>query len=262
MKKNFVVLGIIVCSALVSASSSAQILLNDNFDSYADQAAFQSAWSVVGATPSGTLSSLQAASPLNSIHYSTNAQRNERSFAESGVATASTIIRFSFDFYDSDAAATPYRQYANLQDGAASSSGQLISMGLNNNQTTAANGGNFYMARILGYTPTDTGATAGSYFKLNADPTLLRTTGWHNLAVEISDVDFKFYVDGSLAKTVANALTLRSYDVVRLGSGLTATREANFDNVRVEVITVPEPSALSLAALGLGALLLRRKRQS
>jgi hypothetical protein len=263
MKKRFVVLGMIACSALVSASSSAQVLLSDNFDSYADQTAFQTTWTVVGATPSGTLSSVQSVSPQNAINYSTVAQRNERTFAESGVVTANTIIRFSFDFYDGNATASPYRQYANLQDGAApGGSAQLISMGLNNNQTSAANGGNFYMARILGYTPTDTGATAGSYFKLNDDPALLRTTGWHNLAVEISTVDFRFYVDGALAKTVANPYTLRSYDVIRLGSGLTSTTEVFIDNVNLEVIAVPEPSALSLAAIGLGALLLRRKIQA
>jgi hypothetical protein len=249
--------------ALAAPQTNAQVLLSDNFDGYADQSAFVAAWPQVGATASGTLSSLQASSLPNSINYATTAQRNERSFAESGVAMVNTIIRFSFDFYDSDAAVNPYRQYANLQDGAApGASAQLISMGLNNNQISSANGGNFYMARILGYTPTDTGATAGSYFKLNDDPSLLRTTGWHNLAVEISTTDFRFYVNGSLAKTVPNALTLRSYDVIRLGSGLSSTHEAFFDNVRVEVIAVPEPTALSLAALGLGALLLRRKIQA
>lgn len=242
--------------------SSAQVLVDENFDGYADQAAFQAAWPPIGATASGTLSSLLSASAPNSINYATTAQRNERSFTESGTVTANTIIRFSFDFYDSNGAAQPYRQYANLQDGASpGSSAQLISLGLNNNQTSSANGGNFYMARILGYTPTDTGGASGSYFKLNENPLLLRTTGWHNLAVEISATDFRFFVDGSLARTVANSYTLRSYDVVRLGSGLTAGAEANFDNVRIEVLQVPEPGILSMVALASFALVAARRQR-
>lgn len=264
MKKQIFVLAAITCSILTPVLSRAQVLLNDNFDGYADQTAFVAAWPQVGATTSGTLTSLQSVSAPNSINYAATAQRNGRSFTESGVATALNTITFSFDFYDANSAASPYRQYANLQDGISpGSSGQLISMGLNNNQTSTANGGNFYMARILSYTPTDTGATAGSYFKLNTDPLLLRTTGWHNLAVTISDLDFKFYVDGSLAETVPQTgLTLRSYDVVRLGSGLSATTEAFFDNVLIQVNPVPEPTTAALAGIGICALIgMRRFRK-
>jgi hypothetical protein len=112
------------------------------------------------------------------------------------------------------------------------------------------------MARILGYTPTDTGGSSGSFFKLNEAGAPIRSTGWHNLAVVISDLDFKFYVDGILSETVAQTGTLRSYDVVRLGSGLSnAGNEAFFDNVTVEVIAVPEPPAMALGLLcGLGLL--------
>ncbi|MEO6035477.1 MAG: hypothetical protein ABIQ35_09500, partial [Verrucomicrobiota bacterium] len=184
-------------------NSSAAILVQDNFDGYADQAAFQAAWPLVTAS-SGILVTTNAVSLPNSISYDiTGTQRNGRSFTESGNPSQLNAITFSFDFYDSDAALNPYRQFANLQDGTAPGSyGQLVSMGLNNNQISTANGGNFYMARILGYTPTDTGGASGSYFKLNTNPLLLRTTGWHNLGVVITDVDFKFYVDGSLAETV------------------------------------------------------------
>jgi hypothetical protein len=254
-------LGLVVAIAFVGASSAdAAILLQDNFDGYADQAAFEAAWPVVTA-PSGTLSTAQSVTAPNSIHYAANTanvQRNQRLFTESGNPSASNIVRFSLDFYDSNAALAPYRQHANLQDGTApGSGGQLISMGLNNNLTSAQEGGNYYMARILG--ANSNGGTAGAYFKLNDAGAPLRSTGWHNLAVEISDVDFKFYVDGILAETTPQgALLLRSYDVVRLGSGLSSTAEAFYDNVTVE--TIPEPSALALLVLGGAGLLMLRRR--
>jgi hypothetical protein len=250
------VLGLVAAIAPACAPVSAQVLLQDTFDSYADQAAFQAVWTPIGATPSGTLTSAQSVSAPNSINYATAAQRNERSFTESGLPDVAmgNIVRFSFDYFDSNAGLAPYRQYANLQDSAApSASGQLISMGLNNNLTSAAEGGNFYMARILGH-------NANAYFKLNDNPALLRSTGWHNLGVEISNVDYRFFVDGLLAETVPNTFTLRSYDVVRLGSGLSSTAEAFFDNASVQAI--PEPATLALASVAaVGLLFLRRRRK-
>lgn len=257
MKKISLAASVVFAGIIWAAPGShAAVLVQDNFDGYADQAAFLAAWPAVGATASGTLSTAQAQSPPNSINYAaTPAQRNERTFTESGVPAADSIVVFSFDFYDANADLNPYRQYANLQDGAGpSSGGQLVSMGLNNNLISTAEGGNYYMARILGF-------NANAYFKLNDTGAPLRSTGWHNLAVEISPVDFKFYVDGILSETVlqsAAGSVLRSYDVVRLGSGLTSTSEAFFDNVRIE--TVPEPSSSMVAVLGLSACLLRRRR--
>ena len=187
--------------------------------------------------------------------------RNQRSFAETGLPSLLNPISFSFSFYDGNAAASPYRSHSNLQDGTAPGSyGQLVAMGLNNNQTSSANGGNFYMARILGYTPTDTGGTSGSFFKLNDLGAPLRSTGWHSLEVEITDLSFRFFVDGILSKTVAQTGTLRSYDHVRLGSGLSnAGVDSYFDNVLVQV---PEPTAAALAGIGVCMLIgMRRSRK-
>lgn len=251
-----------------TTNASATILLQDNFDSYADQAAFLLAWPAAVGT-GGTLSSARSVSAPNSVNFPTTAQRNDRSFAESGNPDVLNLIRFSIDFFDSNAAAAPYRQVVQLIDGAGSASGQLVSLGMNNNQSITNSGGNFYMARILGYTvpttadpdggPAESVGGAGAFFKLNDTGVGLRTTGWHNLAVEITNVDFKFYVDGLLAETVANSFTLSSYDKVRLGSGITAANDANFDNVSVETNPVPEPGTAALGLLG-GLMLLRRRR--
>jgi hypothetical protein len=266
MKKLFLLVAIVALS--VSSRASATLLLQDGFDGYANQAAFQANWGVVGTLPSGTLSTAQSVSAPNSIRnvgttVATAAERNQRSFTESGLPSPTNIIRFSFDFYDSNAAASPHRNHSNLQDGASPSlSGQLISMGLNNNLLTTQDGGNYYMARILGYTPTfapptsgpaNPAPSSGAYFKLNnIAGAPLRSTGWHNLRVDITNTSFSFYVDGILSEVVPNTFTLRSYDVVRLGSGLSnAGVEAYWDNVMVSAV----PEAGSFIAMGLVGLM-------
>lgn len=270
--------------AMVSPAAS---VFYDNFDSYVDQAAFEAAWSPMGTVaPLGaTLATDQASSPLQSVRVdgtaTTGQQRNQRSFAESGLIDTFTTITFSFDFYDSNPAAAPYRQFSVLQDGAGTATGQVIGMGLNNNQLLNDSGGNFYMARITGFTPIATdpdggpgeGGTlsSGAYFKLNDFANSpLRSLGWHNLKVVIGtddglSADFAFFVDNILAERVSNvgtAAQFRSYDFVRIGSGFSnAGNTAWYDNFSVEVTAVPEPSAIGLGLLGLAGLAGRVRRQ-
>jgi hypothetical protein len=262
----------------------AAVIMSDNFDSYATQAAFEAVWIPIGtaAPTSAILSTEQFVSAGNSIKLEssptiTGQYRNRRSFSETALAIGSPI-EFSIDFYDSSPTTSPQRNYVNLQDTTApTGTNQLISLGLNNNQTAANSGGNYYMARILGYTvPTtadpDGGATesvggAGAYFKLNDFGVGLRSLGWHNLKVIIStddglSADYEFYVDGLLAERVSNigtSASIRSYDNITLGSGFTNGGVAAYvDNVRLE--TVPEPAAFATILGGLGCLALRRRR--
>lgn len=253
---------VLALAATLAAPASAQVLLEDSFDFYSNQTEFETAWQVVP-TPnvSGTLDTVLSLSLPNSIRFATTAQRNQSFFSETGTPFGDiTIVRFSLDYYDTNAGVNPYRQFHNLQDGISpTSSGQLIGLGLNNNQLSTDNGGNYYMGRILGYTPNETGATgSGAFFKLNGPGAPLRSTGWHNLAVEVSDTEFRFYVDNILSETVPNTFTLRSYDVVRIGSGLSSTQTGNVDNVKVEII--PEPAGISLLALGAAGFAARRRR--
>jgi hypothetical protein len=271
-------------------AAQAAVILLDKFDSYANQAAFQAAWTPIGTTApqSADLSTAQSKSSPNSVEIDgtlTNSQqRNQRTFAETGGVSTTQSMFWSFDFYDSNSAASPYRQYSNLQDSLGpSGTNQLISMGLNNNQTVGNSGGNHYMARILGYNPTavadpDGGPAesvggSGAYFKLNDFGVGLRSTGWHNLRVVMStddglSTDYDFYVDGVLAERVHNvgtAASIRSYDNIRIGSGLAnANNAAYYDNMRVQTgsqILVPEPSSLVLVGLSLiGAAYAARRR--
>ena len=243
---------------LCAGWAHATIFLNENFDSYADQTAFQAVWTPN--TTTATLSSEQFVSASNSVKGLTTATRSLRTVGEIGLMNGSTdIVKFRLNFYDSAGTASAYRQYAELDDTTApSASGQLYALGLNNNLASTN-----YMARILGG---DGGSGVSAFFALNDPGAPGRSTGWHSLEADISDNDVKYYVDGILSKTVnISTLTDRSLDTVKLGSNLSSTQVAYFDDVYVERLAVPEPSALALSllgAFGLAAKQVARPRKS
>lgn len=282
--------------ASFATNAPAIVVLQDNFDGYADQAAFQAAWPAIGTSvtnPSALLSTTQSVSSPNSIRVpgtvASNEYRNRRSFAETGsVNQFGSKIIFSFDFWDagSTAAPNPQRNFSNLHDTIApGSTNQLIAMGFNNNQSGANSGGQYYMARILGYTvpvtpDPDGGATesvggSGAFFKLNDFGVGLRSAAaaWVNLKVILTtndglSTDYEFYVNNVLAERVSNvgtAASIRSYDNIAIGSGLSnGSTQAFFDNMRLEYVAqVPEASSfLAVGLVGLvlgGAKWLRRK---
>jgi hypothetical protein len=268
MKKVVLAVALVV----MSGRTAPAVLFTDHFDSYANQSAFQTAWPV-GTGATRTLSSAQSVSAPNSINLATTAGRNDRNVGEAGQFSPTNSLRFSFDFYDSNGAAFPYRQISTIVDSAAATSGGgLISMGLDNTMDQNAQGGNFYFGRILGVSVN--GGASGAVFKMNDNPALLRSTGWHNLAVEISfntatTLNYKFFVDNQLAETVNNVtVTNRSFDTIRLGSGVTSSQVAFIDNVRFENFdpTAVVPEAGSFAAVGLvgllsaGAVWIRKRR--
>jgi hypothetical protein len=283
----FTVAALLVFAFALSTAQAATILF-DNFDTYANQAAFEAAWPPIGtvAPISADLSTAQANSPPNSIEVdgtATNSQqRNQRTFTETGLPNNINKVVWSFDFYDTNSAGAPFRQHSNLQDTTApSGTNQLVAMGLNNNQTVANSGGNFYMARILGYNPTavadpDGGPVesvggSGAFFKLNDFGVGLRSNGWHRLKVAMSSndglsTDYDFYVDGVLAERVHNvgtAASIRSYDNIRIGSGLSnGNNAAYYDRMWVRVVPIPEPTTFALVALGLVGCGLGGRRRS
>lgn len=283
----------LLLSAAIAASgaipASAALIVNDNFDSYTDQANFEATWVPIGtAAPlSATLSTAQSVSPTKSVQVpgtaANNQYRNQRTFAETGTLAIGDTLTWSFDFYDSAPTGAPQRNHANLQDNAAPTlTNQLVSMGFNNNQTGANSGGQFYMARILGYTvaaadpdggPAESVTGASIYFKLNDFGVGQRSLGWHNLKVVMSTddgvgTDYAFYVDNVLAERVSNvggAGTLRSYENIRIGSGLSnGSTEAFFDNMVLDfTAAVPEPASVVLFAMaGLGMCAATRRRSA
>jgi len=285
MRKSTYMPALAVGSVLAWAGlAQGLVIVNDSFDTYANQAAFEAVWAPVGT--SGQLSTEQASSAPQSAKMpgsTTVTYRNRRTFAETGPISTTQQIIWSFDFWDNGTSLnpSPARNYSNLQDTTApGGTNQLVAMGFNNNQGGTVSGGQFFMARILGYTPSAVdpdggpdeaaaGTTSGAFFKLNDFGTGLRnaTAGWRNLKVIIStdnglSSDYAFYVDGVLAERVSNlstAATFRSYDNITLGSGVTnAGVNAYYDNMYLEY--TPEPATVGL--LTLGGLLLRRRRQA
>jgi hypothetical protein len=236
-------------------STQAAVFLDENFDTYANQAAFESVWAPSATPATGTtLSTEQAMSPFQSAKGLTTASRNTRGIGEIGFLNASTdAVVFRFNFYDSNSGAAAYRQYAELDDTAApSAGGQLFAMGLNNNIAST-----YYMARILGG---DGGSGVSAFFKLDGTGAPVRSTGWHTLEADIMDTSVSYYVDGILSKTIdITALTDRSLDTVKVGSNLSSAQVAYFDDIHVERLTVPEPSAVSMVVLGLGVILMNRR---
>jgi hypothetical protein len=265
-KHYFLVAAIGILTVGVAApQSNAQVLLQDNFDSYVNQAAFQAAWTQTVAANGGG-GQLQSTNPAGfsspnailDLGNGTATSRNDRALSSAYTPIPGAPLQFQFEFYDSNGAAAAYRQVATIVSGTANASGQLISLGMNNNIAS-----NLYMARVLGV---DGGNGSGAFFQLAGTPT--RSTGWHTLEALISTDgttnSINFFVDGTQSTTVATGFTLRSYDTVRLGSGITATQNAAFDDVLVQIPSaVPEPTSLALVgAAGFGWMIRRLRRRA
>jgi hypothetical protein len=248
-----IAISLLAAALITTTRSSAAIFLDEHFDSYANQAAFEAAWPAN--TTTATLSTEQFVSPSQSIKGLTTATRNARNVGEIGTLTGSTdIVIFRVKYYDSNGSAAAYRQYAELDDSLApSGSGQLFALGLNNNIASTK-----YMARILGG---DGGSGVSAFFQLNDAGSPDRSTGWHTLEADISDNDVKYYVDGILSKTVnTSALTDRSLDTAKVGSNLSSVQVAYFDDFYVERMAVPEPATFVVLCAGALAILVRRRR--
>jgi len=79
-----------------------------------------------------------------------------------------------------------------------------------------------------------------------------------SLHIVVEGDTYKVYLDGST--NPATTLTTSAFSIGKVGLFDNASPETSFSDI---VITVPEPSALSLLAFGLGGLaILRRRRRS
>jgi len=241
--------------ALLACTSMATADLIDNFDSYADQAAFNAAWPSVYAGSSMNL--LQGydhtTGSTNSVNGVVSANYTMRNYRDMPplAATNANPVTFSFWVQLGDPNNTGARNYCELRAYSGGGYGQgalvgLIAMGVYNAAVPTTN----WSVRTL--TDNGAGGMTGESWKAT---NIARAAGWHELKAVIGDTTINYYVDGVLAWTAPATPT--TWTTVVLGSGLTSNgMDAAFDDLSV----TPEPATLAMLALGSGVLFVRRRR--
>jgi len=257
MKTTLVLVGVLA----LASGANAGVVFSDNFDGYADQAAFNAAWNVGLAGGGGILSTEQAYSPLQSIKQDLTAKGSGKDITPA-FGTDAQPLEWSFRFYDSTQAAN-LRQFATIRDNAPALA-QLVAIGAYNDTTltknlftglsvTAADLNTYYTCRVAF-------APGPNWFILNTPGVPTRTTGWHELKAVFKDTTVDFYVDGILGMAnvgYAGSVGAITFDRVTVGSGLSSANGVGYYD-DVMVAQVPEPVTLLLLAGG--ALTLRRRR--
>lgn len=268
-RKSFIGLGLVLAVACGTASAAP---LFDNFDSYADQAAFQAAWPswIADGTSMNLVqgfgySDSQCFSGVASANYKYRNARSLDSDLLGAVGTDASPIVWSFMLYDSDitqstSGTAPARNFNEIRSYTnnttltntgmpATSAGTgfalngLIAMGI----YQSASPGTQYAYRCYWGGVSNWFATG-----------VARTEGWHEMKAVIGSTTVKIYVDGVLAPNGTQNLTTtptKAFSGVVLGSGLTSNSyDVAFDDMSV----TPEPATLLMLAAG--GLFLRRRR--
>ena len=186
-------------------------------------------------------------------------------------------IAFDWWFYDPTGAGNGnYRDYAALANysiaATAAGSGQdytpasggnlnggsvLQRLSLGGSNPTGFNANN-YQARIAGATD---GTASGQWFNVGT-----RSVGWHEGTIELGTPNgastiVSFFIDG--VDVLDHAIdTTGGVNVIELNNGFGSTA-ANYDDVSLSAVTVPEPGAMALLVCGgLTWLGLRRRNQA
>jgi hypothetical protein len=193
--------------------------LVDNFDTYANTAAFQAAWPIQ-VSPGGSISTTQKYSTPNSIYTGTAAAQNQRTFTAC-YGTDASPLTFSIRIYD----ITPTnlnRQWVEIHDSAPSLT-QLVMIGMANVTETHRT---HYSARVA-YSP------GPGYVALDNTAAPHRSVGWHEIKAVLKSTTIDFYVDGVLAKSgvaYGTSAGQHTFERARIGSGLSSSTAAYFDN--------------------------------
>lgn len=249
---------LVTAGVMMALAFAASADLIDDFDSYADNAALTTAWTV-NAGAGLVLNTSESVSAPNSV---VNPGTDAASIRRNMPSIPASDLNFSFQFYDYDGGfARDYGMlYSRNGDEWTGGLNNLLAIGKFNNVLT-----NHYFARVAyatGATYGDGAVVNGTWFALTGGPT--RSVGWHTAQVlgepdpvNVGKVIYKFYIDGVLGGSAGNLADI-DYNWTVLGSGLsTAPSGIAFDDVRV----VPEPPTLLFGVFGLaGAALLRRFR--
>ncbi len=232
----------------IAPAVAGMVIIDENFDDYADNAAFQAVWGNAGA---GSLNA-GLGNPGQSASHGGGVV-NSQSFAAL-VPTATEHVRLTGQIFD-DALSSNKRLSIGLRN---TSGANIIELGF-------YNGGSHYVGRVVNFDGSGVNPSWVAFPGLTSPQ-----NGWHTFSVEISDntVDFSLDIgsDGTIDSTMsyASVATSAGFNNLRFGgpSNLSsAGGGANFDNLRLETISVPEPTSAGLCVL-LGGLCMVRRRRS
>lgn len=259
-----VALGVLALGGRASAQTT---ILTDNFESYADTAALEAVWGAAGTTTA----SLDTANgnPGQSIFHP-GLTSYQRTFTPTGSSATNALV-WEFDFLDDGIGNK--RITGALRDVGASGAGNrsFLEMGRFNSidnpedtSTTANVSGYGIRTAFIGAPAND----ASGWMTFVGNPTA--RTGWHHFRATITGDTILFELDFADDGTVDASRTVsvptnvdRTYNIVRFGGPSdvsSAGGGANFDNLSITVVPVPEPAALAVLGLCAPALLARRRR--
>lgn len=235
---------------------AAQVLVLEDFESYADTTALGGVWSL----GDGTLDTANG-NPGQSLDHPgtggsfTGANTNSLSFASVYPGPGETLL-FQADIYD-DGNSNNERNTAGLR---AAAGANIIEMGHYNSPS------HYAIRTVLFGAGSD-----GSYVAFPnivddaGDPIADQTSivGWHTYTAAITDSDVTFTLDlnadGNINSTIVASITQNAangFDIIRLGgpSDLgSANGGVKFDNVSLALVPEPTSALLALAAMcGLG----------
>ncbi|MBI1291680.1 hypothetical protein GC173_10620 [bacterium] len=231
---------------LLAGSASAAVVLTETFESYADQTAFEAAYSVVagtGGTTTGVTFSVDAGnqhagSDKAVLLVGTSSWTANRALPTGGSFTTpyvpTDVDPINLEYW-TKSATVPTRLGVSLR--AADNVAHIFNLGTWNS-TTANNDGtaNKYVARFIGIAGAPSASGSNGYYTLLNGPD--RVAGaWTKLGVSIGQTFAKFYVNDT--EIVADQVTFTGTAIapgisnLRIGLGVTAANDTLIDDVVV-----------------------------
>lgn len=242
---------------LALSSAQATIIVNEDFESYANTAAMQAVWT---AAAPGTLDTAFG-NPGQSMRHAPATSGTGAPVAQNQmtisplIPTATDPIVFSVDIYD-DGLSANKRVTAGIRN---ASGANIFEMGMYNSPS-------HYAVRAVLPGPSWLAFT-GMVNDLGNPLSNTPVAGWHTFKLVLDGTNATFTLDlngdGNINGTLVVPVAFNGaspLNVVRLGVGLSSPGGGvNFDNVRLAV--VPEPASMALVGLmGLGLACVRTRR--